>query len=493
MGLIPEELVEEARRLREADPDRFWNPDCPIEDIESVLRVDTLRNAGEGKVCAVRIQLRVRDTTGVKPYLVLDAEVDPMTGRLGLEMRDDRGGRGASYFNVTHIKDDPAPGDLMNLLLIRCAIEAARNSGYRDEAFVAGTVFLDGWEPCGWPKLNQRFQAFVGLWNGAPRWNDPALKEPGALTPGRWYCVAEPVPAGFIRMDIAKLSDEAEGQPKWDGQCFSARGEKGTETLRLSLSRDGLGAPRSESDRHLFLMPCGRDGRIFEVPADLVAELKRFVNPSFDRSVRLRPEMPVWDRPLDTVENCVERVKTRRYGFDLGQHREALTWLVRHRDLLTERLDIHTTSRWEGASDEEVAEWKEIHEGSVETCGCGACRAIIPGSWRTAFAPSSDGPVTLGRDRTYEVRSPDGDDVRYRLRVEGCHLTLVYKPLTGTRPGAIDLWRIRHAVERDDGRELRTLTRPIVRFEGADPEAGTVTLLPDEAYVIVEADTETVG
>jgi len=495
MGLIPEDLIEEARALRKAHPDGCGIPNCRPEDIESVLRVDTLRNEGEGEVCEVKIQLRVRDRSGVKPYLVLDASVHPLSGRFRVEMRDDRRNLGASSFGRNHLTDDPSVGTLMDGLLIRCAIEAAHEAGYRDEAAIARSVFDDGWRPHGWPKLNRRFPALAELWNGAPSWDDPVLKAPGALEPGRWYCVAEAVPAGFISMTIGKVSDDSESPPKWDGigyGSFHARCESGVETIRMPMYRNGngLGTPTLETDRSLFLMPSGRDGRIFWVPEALAEGLKAFADPRFDRSVEVRPEMPVWDKSLDTVENCVERVKTERYGFDRGQYREALTWLVRHRDRLTEKLDIHTTSRWEGASDEEIARWREIHEGSLETCGCGACRAIIPGSWRTEFVPSSEGPVTLERGRTYEVRTPDGADVRYRLWVEGGCLKLVYKPLLDRRgePGAIDLWRVGYSVERDEGRELRTLTRPIARFEGADTGVGTVTIVPDEAYVIVETD-----
>jgi len=181
---------------------------------------------------------------------------------------------------------------------------------------------------------------------------------------------------------------------------------------------------------------------------------------------------------------------------DMSAYREALEYLVEHRDELKYRVFIVLPGGLGGNSD---PVWDKVKNGSDERCSCGNERTIMPSNPRTVYEAGTK--VTLKRgDRVY-LRPIGGDRESAYVRFENDDeaLTFILDPCAPL-VFSMDLfstqgWRLEKLAGIAGPEAILNFVKnnvktPIARFDSVDLAAGTVTIELDKDIETFDPDTE---
>ncbi|HTK59970.1 MAG TPA: hypothetical protein VL283_02085 [Candidatus Baltobacteraceae bacterium] len=91
-------------------------------------------------------------------------------------------------------------------------------------------------------------------------------------------------------------------------------------------------------------------------------------------------DLPPWTKPLDTVENCAERVDTDDFAFDWDQYLAALTFLTERRQELPFDMEFAVPQGEHFLSRTTDPKWDRVVSLTEDRCGCGQHRHISGGA-----------------------------------------------------------------------------------------------------------------
>lgn len=202
---------------------------------------------------------------------------------------------------------------------------------------------------------------------------------------------------------------------------------------------------------------------------------------------------PAWTKPLDSVENCVERVVTRAYAFDWGQYFAALTFLTERKDQLGFDLEFAVPQGEHFLSRTKDPAWDRIVSLTTDRCGCGQHRTIIGGN-KTSTLAGDDRVFVIALGQAYDLvpRGLDRRQAILRLSVmeRGGKTFLAIKDnphgetlnaLFGSAQGyALD--QLAPALEKQKDAPLSIDGWVICALRAADPAAQTVTVIPNATF-----------
>lgn len=204
-------------------------------------------------------------------------------------------------------------------------------------------------------------------------------------------------------------------------------------------------------------------------------------------------DLPQWTKPLDTIENCVERVDSRAYAFDMEQYFQALTFLTERKDQLAFDLEFAVPQGKHVLTRTEDPAWDRIVSLTEGRCGCGQHRVIVGGNKTSALA-GDDRAVIIGLGQAYDL-VPRGLTRRQaiaRLSVteNGGKTFLAIKDdpygetlnaLFGSAQG-YTLDGLAPAIEKEKDTPLSKGGWTICALRAADPVAKTVTIIPNATF-----------
>lgn len=471
---------------------------CPRarpHDMERVLRSDILMNEAEDAVCGIKVQIRLKDTSGKKPYLIAAIEADPITGCMSISQRNDRGGNGSRSGGINHFDLKRADkGGVGDALALQYAIILLKRDGYQRDADVLTRMLANG-RGLGWPICTSRFHdRLYKMYIAAPDYDRSPLIHEGKMEPGRWYAVAEIPPIGQLRLTLLRFESYCEIFPDTSRELW-VRHDQTAMPLELRLDhREVVSGPtRSNLGTHT-----SRDyrGKVFEVTEELVRELEAFVSPHFDSSTDEQIGMPVWDKPLDSIENCLERIRTQKYGFDREQYEQSVMFLFEHRDDLTEAVAV-TVPSMTGHSfvktDEE--RWQQLIANTTSSCGCGVHRTIMSSQAKTVLEPDLARRTTVAEGKPLYLTPKGREKEQALVKVEvtvqdGQHfLSFVDRPFSGVLDikalffkDGYSLTNLAEAMRQKPNDKPRLINKdkqPLFNIDTVDLTAGTVTIVPD--------------
>jgi hypothetical protein len=99
--------------------------------------------------------------------------------------------------------------------------------------------------------------------------------------------------------------------------------------------------------------------------------------------------LPNWNRPLDSVGNCLERVDTEDYAFDWDQRLQALNFLVDRKEGLPYDFEFCVPEGPHELSRTDDPRWKHVISLTEDKCGCGQHRLIVGGAKTSELVPDA--------------------------------------------------------------------------------------------------------
>jgi hypothetical protein len=92
------------------------------------------------------------------------------------------------------------------------------------------------------------------------------------------------------------------------------------------------------------------------------------------------PNLPSWTKPLDSIENCAERVDTDDFAFDWDQYLAALTFLTERKQELPFDLEFAVPQGEHYLSRTTDPKWDRVVSLTEDRCGCGQHRHLVGGA-----------------------------------------------------------------------------------------------------------------
>lgn len=180
---------------------------------------------------------------------------------------------------------------------------------------------------------------------------------------------------------------------------------------------------------------------------------------------------------------------------DAQAYREALEYLVDHRDELTHRIYICLPGGLVGNQD---SVWEKVKSGSEERCSCGNERVIMPASLRTEFESGNQQVVVAAGAPVY-IRPAGGDleSCYMQLDVEEGALTFLTEPFAPlvltmdifSRKG-YPLEQLAEVVDKRPTMLEGKHKTPLFQIVAVDALAGTVTIELDKDVEAFDPDKE---
>jgi len=205
---------------------------------------------------------------------------------------------------------------------------------------------------------------------------------------------------------------------------------------------------------------------------------------------------PAWTKPLDSVENCVERVDSRAYAFDMDQYFAALTFLTERKDQLGFDLEFAVPQGEHYLTRTNDPAWDRIVSLTIDRCGCGQHRVIVGGNKTSALA-GDDRAFVIASGQRFDLvpRGLERRQALVQLAVEerdGKALLLIhdrpyaetinFNTLFGGTP-AYDLDKLGPALARQPNpAPLAIEGWTLAALRAADPAAKTVTVIPNATF-----------
>lgn len=183
---------------------------------------------------------------------------------------------------------------------------------------------------------------------------------------------------------------------------------------------------------------------------------------------------------------------------DMTAYREALEYLVDHRDTLPYRVFIVLPGGLGGNSD---PAWDKVKAGSHERCSCGNERAIMPANPRMEYEAGEK--VTIKPGEMIYLRPVGGDResayVRFENDSQNRALSYLLDPF-GPLVLSIDIfdtkgWYLDSLAEIAGPTavlsiHIKDMKTPLVRFDSVDLETGSVVLELDKDVEVFDPELE---
>ena len=502
-------LANSYTELLAAHPEHYFYSHDPrtLGDLERILRADMLVNEGEGQACALKVQVRMRDHEGIKPHRIFDLEIDRLSGRVCIGARSDRGTEGSWSFHLSHLYLIPqsAHAAVRNLLTEKCLLYTMlllERDGYLAEAEMLTDV-LDGRDGIGNPVfMTQLHERLLGMYRDAPDYDRSPLIHEGKMQAGRWYGVAEIPPIGDLFLTFLKFAPQdphvVSGAVNWVWRDMSEK----CICVRIGLRSASSSLPTFNDRKIGEEIRQGSRGKVFEVPEAMIHELAKFVSPEFGPEHEVTVEMPVWDKPLDTVELCIERLETQRYAYDGALYQQAVLFLVDHRAQLTRDINITVPSMpGNGFATTRDPSWDHVITNTVSHCGCGVHRTIEAAKKRAGFEPDETGRTVIRPGMTVYIipagagRQQAVMDLSIMERDGGIFLRYLADPFSTvfnfsslfTTKG-FDLAKVADALRELQPQKMAPFEhkgRTLFGIASVDVAAKTVTVVPDRDFAII--------